>query len=156
MAGLAKPTWIDSALETMQQNQAPLVELLQEHGCRACTDITGFGLLGHLAEMLTAGQVVELDPGAVAALPGARELLAQGQASTLAPSNARALAHLDPGAGVRCLTPATAVDQQLWIDPQTCGPLLAALPASRAEAALAGLHAMGFAQAAVIARVLKA
>jgi len=156
MAGLAKPTWIDSALETMQQNQAPLVELLQEHGCRACTDITGFGLLGHLAEMLGAGQVVELDPGAVAALPGARELLAQGQASTLAPSNARALAHLDPGSGVRCLTPATAVDQQLWIDPQTCGPLLAALPASRAEAALARLRAMGFAQAAVIARVLKA
>ena len=156
MAGLAKPEWIDSALETMQQNQAPLVELLQEHGCHACTDITGFGLLGHLTEMLTAGQVVELDPGAIAALPGARALLEQGQASTLAPSNARALDHLDPGAGVRCLTPATAIDQQLWIDPQTCGPLLAALPASRAEAALARLRAMGFERAAVIARVLKA
>jgi selenide,water dikinase len=154
MAGVAKPQWIDAALETMQQSQAPLVELLQHYGCSACTDITGFGLLGHLAEMLGAGQEVELDPGAIPALAGARTLLEQGQASTLAPSNARALARLDPGGGVRLSAPASAVDQQLWIDPQTCGPLLAALPASRAEAALEHLGQLGFAQAAVIARVL--
>ena len=154
MAGVAKPQWIDAALETMQQSQAPLVELLQHYGCSACTDITGFGLLGHLGEMLGAGQEVELGPGAIPALAGARTLLEQGQASTLAPSNARALARLDPGGGVRLSAPASAVDQQLWIDPQTCGPLLAALPASRAEAALEHLGQLGFAQAAVIARVL--
>jgi selenide,water dikinase len=43
---------------------------------------------------------------------------------------------------------------QLWIDPQTCGPRLAALPAESAEAALAALRASGFEQAAVIGRVL--
>ena len=154
MAGVAKPQWIDAALETMQQSQAPLVELLQHYGCSACTDITGFGLLGHLGEMLGAGQEVELGPGVIPALAGARTLLEQGQASTLAPSNARALARLDPGGVVRLSAPASAVDQQLWIDPQTCGPLLAALPASRSEAALEHLGQLGFAQAAVIARVL--
>ena len=156
MAGVAKPQWIDAALETMQQNQAPLVELLRAYGCSACTDVTGFGLLGHLIEMLGAGQVVELNPGAIAALPGARALLEQGQASTLAPSNARALAQLDRGGCVHLSAPATAVDQQLWIDPQTCGPLLAALPAFRAEAALGRMRELGFDQAAVIAKVLAA
>ena len=42
----------------------------------------------------------------------------------------------------------------LLIDPQTCGPLLAALPAERGEAAVAALRAAGFGQAAVVGRVL--
>ena len=42
----------------------------------------------------------------------------------------------------------------LLIDPQTCGPLLAALPAERGEAAVAALRAAGFGQAALVARVL--
>jgi len=46
--------------------------------------------------------------------------------------------------------------QQLLIDPQTCGPLLAALPAAAAPAALAALHNAGFAEAALIGRVLDA
>ena len=44
--------------------------------------------------------------------------------------------------------------QQLWIDPQTCGPLLAALPADRADDALAAVRAAGFQRAALIGRVL--
>ena len=54
MAGAAAPEWIDGVLQTMQQSQAPLVDLLGAHGCGVCTDVTGFGLLGHLGEMLTA------------------------------------------------------------------------------------------------------
>jgi selenide,water dikinase len=154
MAGRAQPQWIDAALAVMQQSQAPLVELLAAHGCQACTDITGFGLLGHLGEMLGPDQRVELDPEAIPALPGALALLEQGLASSLAPANAQALALLDPGAGVSLARPASAPMPQLWIDPQTCGPLLAALPAESAEAALAALRAAGFEQAAVIGRVL--
>jgi selenide,water dikinase len=154
MAGVADPSWIDSALETMQQSQAPLVDLLALHGCHACTDVTGFGLLGHLSEMLAPGQTLELNPEAIPALPGALLLLEQGYASTLAPANATALRLLDPTGGVALRTPATAAQQQLWVDPQTCGPLLAALPAERAEAAISAVRSQGFAQASVIARVL--
>jgi selenide,water dikinase len=166
MAGAAQAGWIDGALAVMQQNQAPLVALLAAHGCRACTDITGFGLLGHLGEMLapagdgaTTHQATEtrlhLDTGALAALalPGALELLGAGHASTLAPANGRALTLLEGPVALR--EPASAALLQLLIDPQTCGPLLAALPATRAPKALAALHHLGFDQAAVIGQVME-
>jgi selenide,water dikinase len=285
-AGVARPGWIDAALESMQRSQAPLVELLAAHGCRACTDITGFGLLGHLGEMLTAGQAaaggwrgggpdrgelaedgaaaagtaeaarnaafeatfeaafdgevnaevnaaldaegdakgdakvnaevnrggeggvdvvvegvveagvrndsscplrsahalrrrplltVQLEASSLPAFSGALELLDQGWASSLAPANARALALLEGpvqlvgvaagaepspgregGASAPTLgTPGSqAVLEALLIDPQTCGPLLAALPAERAGAALDALQRAGFPEASVIGRVL--
>jgi selenide,water dikinase len=138
----------------MDRSQASLVALLARHGCRACTDVTGFGLLGHLGEMIGEDVVVRLDAEAVPALPGALELLEQGHASTLAPANAMALGLL--GGPVRLADAAgaaTAARQALWIDPQTCGPLLAALPAERTPAALAELHRAGFGDAALIAQV---
>ncbi|MBM5822038.1 MAG: selenide, water dikinase SelD [Cyanobacteria bacterium K_Offshore_surface_m2_011] len=153
MAGAAAPAWMEALLEGMQHSQAPLVPLLAAHGCRACTDITGFGLLGHLGEMLDAsgaGVAVELDAAAIAAWPGALELLERGFASTLAPANAAALALLE--GPVRLAGSAALAG--LLIDPQTCGPLLAALPAAEAPAALDALHAAGFRQAAVIGRVV--
>jgi selenide, water dikinase len=164
MAGVAWPAWIDAALEVMQQSQAPLVEALAAHGCHACTDITGFGLLGHLGEMLQAapgGLGVTLQPTAIPALPGVWELLGQGFASSLAPANRRALALIEAGA-VRLGSPGSQDPQppladgllkELLIDPQTCGPLLAAVPAERAPGALAELRACGFTQASLIGRV---
>ena len=154
MAGGADPAWIDAALETMQQSQAPLVALLAAHGCLACTDVTGFGLLGHLAEMLAPGSRVLLEPGAIPAMAGALELLEQGWASSLAPANAEALPLLHPTGPLQLAGSAPVALQQLWIDPQTCGPLLAALPADRADDALAAVRAAGFQRAALIGRVL--
>jgi len=163
MAGAAKASWLDQALAVMQQSQAPLVELLAAHGCRACTDITGFGLLGHLGEMLQAspqGLRVALDGQALSqlALPGALPLLAAGHASTLAPANASALALLEGPVALdeATDTPATPTStlRQLLIDPQTCGPLLAALPAAQATAAIPALKQAGFLHAAVIGRVV--
>ena len=154
MAGAARPRWIEAGLAAIDRSQAPLVALLARHGCHACTDVTGFGLLGHLGEMLGGEVVVRLDGAAVPALPGTLELLEQGHASTLAPANAAALRLL--GGPVRLVDAAgsaTAARQALWIDPQTCGPLLAALPAARAPAALAELRRAGFGEAAVIAQV---
>ena len=154
MAGAAAPPWLDAALAQMQQSQAELVALLARHGCRACTDITGFGLLGHLGEMLAASPAhvqVRLEPAAIPALPGALELLAQGWASSLAPSNASALALL--GQRVELQGQASAAQQALLIDPQTCGPLLAALPVDQLNAAVAALRQAGFGQAAVVGRV---
>lgn len=154
-AGAARASWIDTALAQMQRSQADLVPLLRRHGCRACTDITGFGLLGHLGEMLlstSADLVVQLEPAAIPALPGALELLAQGWASSLAPANARALALLESRVGAAA--PIGAALQPLLIDPQTCGPLLAALPSEQGEAAMAALRQAGFTQAALIGQVV--
>ena len=157
MAGAARAGWLDGALDQMQQSQAGLVPLLHRHGCRACTDITGFGLLGHLGEMLAAGPptlTVELEAAAIPALPGALTLLERGYASSLAPANARALALLERG--VRLAGPAQPGLHQLLIDPQTCGPLLAAIPAAAAPACLAQLAAAGFGAARCIGRVVGA
>jgi selenide,water dikinase len=153
MAGAGRAVWIDGLLAALERSQAPLVALLAAHGCRACTDITGFGLLGHLGEMLAGvgpGTSVVLEADALPAYPGAAELLAQGYASSLAPANAQELALLD---GPVRLAGGTAWQQQLLIDPQTCGPLLAALPADRADAALAAMGQAGFREAALIGRV---
>ena len=176
MAGRAERAWIDQALALMQQNQAPLVALLAAHGCRACTDVTGFGLLGHLLEMLQ-GARAELQARAIPSLAGSLELLEQGLASSLAPANAQALTQLGQsvivgrgggmqgsrdGAGVEAMergsatTPLSAAQLGLLIDPQTCGPLLAAIPAAQVPAALAALRSAGFAEAAVVAEVLVA
>jgi selenide,water dikinase len=152
MAGTAEPDWLDRALAVMQQSQAALVPLLACHGVRVCTDVTGFGLLGHLGEMLAADSQlrVELDAEAIPALPGALSLLERGYASSLAPANASALALLEGPVRLSC----GEAHRALLLDPQTCGPLLAALPAERAPAALAALAAAGFPQAALIGQVL--
>jgi len=155
MAGAAAPDWMEALLAAMQRSQAPLVPLLAAHGCRACTDITGFGLLGHLGEMLDAsgaGVAVELDAAAIAAYPGALELLERGFASSLAPANAAALALLE--GPVRLVGAGGCGLAGLLIDPQTCGPLLAAVPAAEAPAALAALRGAGFGAGAVIGRVV--
>jgi selenide,water dikinase len=185
MAGAARPEWLDDALALMQQSQAPVVEILAAHGCRACTDITGFGLLGHLGEMLATAPApealrVELIAEAIPSLPGAIELLQTGYASSLAPANAEALGLLEEQIMlVAASTAHQSATQQsaashskahpskahksavnktallgLLIDPQTCGPLLAALPAEQGDAAVAALRAAGFGQAALVARVL--
>jgi selenide,water dikinase len=172
MAGAARPAWIDAALVVMQQSQAPLVKLLAAHGCHACTDITGFGLLGHLGEMVAApGPIapgmtaravplrVELDLAAVPVLPGVMELLERGCASSLAPANAAALALLEGPihlrwAGEGAGESGRALCRELLIDPQTCGPLLATLPAERAAGALEAMRAEGFCDAVVIGTVI--
>ena len=79
----------------MRQSTAAASSCLVAHGATACTDVTGFGLLGHLLEMLTAsGAAARLDPSAIPALDGAVDLLASGLTSSLHDGNAAALAAL--------------------------------------------------------------
>ena len=157
MAGAGRAAWLDAALAAMQVDPSPMVKLLADHGCRVCTDVTGFGLLGHLGELLGSGAHVQLDGDAIPVYAGALDLLAEGYASTLAPANASSLALLDAAGPVQLLPGpdrSSSLLQQLLIDPQTCGPLLAALPAAAAPSALADLHRAGFAEAALIGRVM--
>jgi len=149
----AKGRWIAAALDAMRQSQRQAALLLQAHGVRACTDVTGFGLIGHLAEMIRAGHAgtavaVELDVQAVPALEGALQLLAGNFASSLQRDNLRAR-HLIGNMAAASGDPRLA----LLFDPQTAGGLLAGVPADRATACLAALQSAGYA-AAIIGTVV--
>lgn len=112
---------------------------------RAMTDVTGFGLAGHLLEMLEAsGCSARLDLAAVPVLPGAEALAAAGWASSLAPANRAAVDwRMEAPAGPRAA---------LLADPQTGGGMLAAVPPERAAEVVARLRDLGE-TAAVIGRV---
>ena len=139
MRGNARAQWLIAAIESMRTTNATAARIAMAHRPRAGTDVTGFGLAGHLQEMLeasNAGAVLRLD--AIPALPGARALAAHGIESTLAPDNRRLLGN----------APETA----LLVDPQTSGGLLLGLPPSRAIACLQALRDGGV-NAAIIGEV---
>ncbi|MEE4299217.1 MAG: selenide, water dikinase SelD [Pseudomonadales bacterium] len=138
-----------AAVSHMLQSNEAAVAVLRAHGVHACTDVTGFGLLGHALEMAEAsGCSLELQVGAAVALPGALAALGAGEGSSLQDDNE---ALLD-----RCLLRGVARDApalRLLADPQTCGGLLAALPEDRAEHCVSALEDAGYAAARVVGRL---
>jgi selenide,water dikinase len=128
MTGASKAADLDAALRGMARSQHTLLQQLAplREGIHACTDITGFGLLGHLGEMLqyTKELTIQLDGAAIPAYSGALELFERGFSSTLAPSNRAAWQWLE--GPVQLLQPPSAALLELLVDPQTCGPLLLA------------------------------
>jgi selenide,water dikinase len=148
----ARGRWIAAAVASMAQSNRGAAPCLVAHGATACTDVTGFGLLGHLVEMLQASGVdAELDLEAVPVLEGAEQTVAEGILSSLQPQNVRLRrAVANPGAAAG--TPRFA----LLFDPQTSGGLLAGVPAEAAEACTAALRSAGFTRSAVIGTVLPA
>lgn len=153
MRGRARGLWIAAALASMRRPARAAAEVLRAHGATACTDVSGFGLAGHLLEMLRAASRIgaRLDPDALPALPGALELLGQGVTSSLQPENLRLRRAVDAPPGIAD-SPAYA----LCFDPQTAGGLLAGVPAARAEACVAALRAAGETEAAIIGEVVAA
>ncbi|MCB0324176.1 MAG: selenide, water dikinase SelD [Bdellovibrionales bacterium] len=145
----ARARWLDQAIASMLASNGPAGTIFRSHGAHALTDITGFGLAGHLLEMLTASRCdARLDVQCIPALPGALEVLAQGIASSLQQENRRiadAIQHTRSGP--------TDPYFELLFDPQTAGGLLASVPAAEAEACLAALKAQGYAASAVIGEV---
>ena len=139
MRGLARARWLAAAIDSMRRSNGPAAQILRAHDTVACTDVTGFGLAGHLAEICRAsGTAATIWRESVPVLPGALELAAQGVESTLAPDNWRAAPNLS-----------TEPRERILLDPQTSGGLLASLPMARADACLAALRAAGIAAAMV-------
>jgi selenide, water dikinase len=120
-------------------------EALLRHGVLACTDVTGFGLAGHAAEMATGAPCgLWIDMGRVPLLPGAAEYAAMGLVpeGTWRNREGRMRAvKAAAGIGPVCL--------DILFDPQTSGGLLAALPPGDAERALADLEAAGVGAAVI-------
>ncbi len=151
MRGKAKARWVMAAIAHMTQLQPSRPPpILRRHGVHAATDVTGFGLLGHLVEMTKAGGVdARLYLDCIPVLEGARETVAAGVFSSLQPQNLRLRR------AVRNV--AAAAENPLYpllFDPQTAGGLLAAAPAAQAEACVAALRASGYPHAAVVGDVV--
>jgi selenide,water dikinase len=142
----AKARWVMAAIAHMIQSNGKAAEILRRHGVHAATDVTGFGLIGHLVEMVRASDVdVTLGIERVPLLDGARETVAMGIFSSLQPQNVRlrrAIRDLE--------TAAKHPLYPLLFDPQTAGGLLAAVPLAEAARCVAALRAAGYAEAEVI------
>jgi len=133
----------------LNRDAAEALAALPPDAVHACTDITGFGLVGHATEMARAsGCVVDIDVAAVPVLDGALDLV-DGNTPGGGRTN---VAHF--GGGVSSPGSADPRRVQLLYDPQTSGGLLAAVAPGHADAALAALAARGVA-AHVVGEVRK-
>ncbi len=120
MRSRCKAEHYSKLVQAMLERQHEYASLAINSGVTAGTDITGFGLAGHLLEMLEASAMAAtlwLDE--IPTLSGAADALSAGIQSSLAPSNRLAVAKVDASSGVR---KTSAFD--LLFDPQTCGGLL--------------------------------
>jgi selenide,water dikinase len=128
--------WWESLLGSMLKSNSWAGKTAARLGAHAVTDITGFGLAGHLSEMLSPLQfsaACALDR--IPLLPGVTDLIRQGVQSTLAPANRQtetAFRWLGQGTLEQLSGDLGAAYSSLF-DPQTCGGLLIALPAERIQ-----------------------
>ena len=151
MRSKAQGRWISNALNSMRQPSAVAAKTLFDHGATSCTDVTGFGLLGHLVEMCKGSNAAAvLDMDAVPILPGALECVDSGITSSLQPANVRlSRAVANPS------TVSGAPKYPLLFDPQTAGGMLASVPSENASAAVDALRSAGYPHTTIIGEVLE-
>lgn len=129
MDGTAQGRDVANALDQMQQPQSRQSDILRD--AHAMTDVTGFGLAGHIQAICAAsGLRAEITQSAVPVYQGARALSQNGTASSLLSAN---IAN----------APTSGITDPLLHDPQTAGGLLAALPQSAADDAIRTLENEG-------------
>ena len=137
-------------IATTTKLNTPGPDLAALPGVHALTDVTGFGLAGHMLEMARGARCeVQLDWAAVPLLPGVRALAGQGFVTGASARNWAGY-----GADIDLPVGFAAEDQALLSDPQTSGGLLVACTADTLPAVLATFSRHGFAEAAVVGRVL--
>jgi len=146
----AKGRWVESAIASMLRSNRTAADCLRSHGATACTDVTGFGLAGHLLEMTSASQVsatVQIER--LNLLPGVETTLRQGIVSSLHNRNRQSASpHMQAHT-----TQSSAPVFQILFDPQTAGGLLASVPTEQVQDCLDRLYQLGFASSACIGTV---
>ena len=142
MRGRCRAEWFTPLVESMLKSNRAAADVLRNAGVTACTDVTGFGLVGHLLEMLDASRAAaRLDAAKVPLLPGFAEVVSEGIVSTLQGDNAKAACR------VGGKTPE-------WLfDPQTSGGLLAGVRPEAADEVVRRLRSAGCAEATIIGDV---
>lgn len=118
--GVANDKDVEAATQSMLKLNREACEAMLAFDVHGCTDVTGFGLIGHAREMALASKVtLEIDPRAVQFLPGALEYARQGGISGGLKNNREFASS--------CVEGASEFEDLLY-DPQTSGGLLIALP----------------------------
>ncbi len=147
--GLADEATAQEAAELMASLNRAAVEGMLEVGANACTDITGFGLLGHLREMAAGSGVdVTLTASAVPTLSAAWTFAG---ADVVPGGTLNNLAFVEPY--VTFALGVSRETQLLLADAQTSGGLLISLPGDKADALLAALRERGVTDAARVGAV---
>lgn len=144
--GLCPGRWLRACLSAMQTSNRGAMETAERAGVMAATDVSGFGLAGHVGEMAQASGVdIEVDVESLPALPGALELLDRGERSTSHHQNTRLPIQVERQA-------AQGARLELAFDPQTSGGLVLATSSDRTESLVRDLQTRGLASARPIAR----
>jgi len=150
--GLADEETASKAAELMATLNRAAAEAMEDMDVHACTDVTGFGLLGHLREMASGSKVdVTLSAGAVPILPAAEGFAG---ADVVPGGTLNNLEHVSPHVDFAKDVP--RVRRILLADAQTSGGLLISLAAKDADKLLAALSDKGVTDAAVVGRVTAA
>lgn len=142
---------VDEALTSMLQSNKIAMETIRAFDISGCTDITGFGLLGHAFEMLEKyndnGLGIKINYKAIPLFDGVGELFEKGYFASLADKNHASLSYVLSGNVNNQNFPAL-------FDPQTSGGLLFSVPSHQAEDCLQALYQNGVSRACVIGEVI--
>ncbi|WP_299788271.1 selenide, water dikinase SelD [uncultured Marivita sp.] len=142
MSRKAQGAQVAQALDGMQHGQKTASHILRD-AAQAMTDLTGFGLAGHVQNLCAAsGLSATLTLDAVPVLPGAGELSERGEHSSLYTNNRAGFSNIPDSPQTRLL-----------FDPQTSGGLLAAVAADQADRVLDALRSAGYTDSAIIGRL---
>lgn len=157
MQGQCPASVYQSMIESMLQANRIALELMKEFPIHAMTDVTGFGLLGHLHEMVADDPVhvtLEMQQVKSALFLGVWQLLEAGYRSTMHENNAFFLADVDRVPSVaRPSLDKVPVDEAILLDPQSSGGILCAVPNACAAEVVSFLHQQRFEMATVIGHV---
>ena len=146
MLGKVHPHAVETALKHCEQDNAQAARILEPYATGLRTDVTGFGLLGHLQTEVPDGLGACVSAKAIPLLPGALDAFRAGIRPTILDANQRATAQ------ALCNAPSPEISGLLH-DPQTSGGLVVSVAQSDVEAVLAALHAAGYDQSAWIGRL---
>jgi selenide, water dikinase len=148
--GQADPEAVQKAIEVMADLNRKAAEVMRGFNVHACTDVTGFGLLGHLCEMLGQGKIgIKISLDAIPILPKAEEYAGMG----LVPGGTRRNRGFY-APKVQGVKNCRSILLDILYDPQTSGGLLIAIPEEDAGGILRFLQEVGVKDARIIAEVV--
>jgi selenide,water dikinase len=158
MQGKAKGEYSEAAIISMLQSNVEAAKILNQYDLGSLTDVTGFGLTGHLLDIIRSSNeannqsaiAAEISLEQLPALEGSLVLFKRGFSSTLQQKNQQAERFIGNASQYK--------DNQIYpllFDPQTSGGLLATLPTEQAEACLQELVKAGIPDVAIMGRIIE-